>query len=190
MRASIRLVVSLATIAAIALVGCGDTHSTSSASPTDRAHEALVAAPLTGAAARSMVARGGEFGFVFDESPQVLAKISARCATQVDAAKCVQNVREQGAREGLRFLPVDADHVRMESFGQEDGHPEVYIEALFLLGAVDGTKVQVTSVAPMKGSGLPKDQTVFDAVPIEVIDADTIATQDPQKGKLVFRRTR
>lgn len=168
---------TLVTFATLSLVGCH--------------HDGPAPAPvtITSAAldARAVLSRGGEFYFVLDESPSILSNIQARCAKEADAAACVGRIREAGAREGWRILPIDADHATLQSFGSEDGKEEVFMQAPVVLAAARGNVVQVKPTAPLTGTRLPPPEKVAAGFSIEVLDEHTLAFSDGPRSRLTFR---
>lgn len=138
--------------------------------------------------ARAVIARGGEFYFVLDESPSILANIQQRCATQADAAACVDRIRQAGAREGWRIVPIDADHARLQSFGSEAGEEEIFLEAPVAIESATGSLVKVRPTAALMGTRLPPADKVAAGLTIEVIDTNTLGFEDGARGRLLFRR--
>jgi hypothetical protein len=140
--------------------------------------------------ARDVLARGGEFHFVLDESPGILASIQERCAKEADAEACVDRIREAGAREGWRIVPIDADHAKLQSFGSEEGKEEIFLEVPVALEPAAGNIVKVRPTAPLVGTRLPPAEKMANGIGIEVIDENTLGFVDGPRGRLLFRRTR
>jgi hypothetical protein len=181
----------LAAVLALPLVACasaGDHPAPPAAEPTtvDRA------APST---ALLELRAGGDFMFVLDESaPASTWRTRCRAEHPLDAAaadRCYGDVREEASHEGLRFA-VDANkHLVFTSFGLEDGREATYMEVPLAVASEGDRVVAATPAGAAHGLQIEKKPLASDAViRFELVDDTTIAMNDPQKGRLVFRRSR
>jgi hypothetical protein len=136
---------------------------------------------------------GGSFAFVLDESDPA-AKFHAQCAADhpgdaAGAAACYDAIRAVGSREGIRFSVDASGRLVWTSYGVEEGKPATYVEVPLEASVErDGT---VSAKLADRPHGMQVDAHEFpiDAVlRFQVVDADTVVTIDPHKGKLVFRR--
>lgn len=86
-------------------------------------------------------------------------------------------------REGMRIVAVDAASARIQSFGEEDGLPKVWLDVLFHVDSVTGGNVVHVHAdgAPEGSHGLRGFFT------IEIVDARTIALEDERDGREIFR---
>lgn len=138
------------------------------------------------------IGKGGEYRFVLDESPTMLARVREQCQeqqTEGELEACVNQVRVQGANEGFRFTPIDGERVLLRSFGvdEETGEEEVFFGGTFTLRASEGNIVILEAIGALEGPRAPKLDGR--SIPIEVVDDATFAMQDPNgKGRMVFRR--
>jgi hypothetical protein len=137
----------------------------------------------------SALLEGGTYWFVFDESPTVLAMMQDRCSHKSDSARCVDEVRQAGAHEGIRFSGADPSNVTWTSFGVEDGREVLFLEMPLAVTDTDGPVVHTKLAGPPRGrQAAGFDRKAPSGGPsFEVIDAKTVAMTDPDKGKLVFR---
>ena len=169
---------SLAFVAPLVLAACASAAEPAT-SPTRSALDTLRA--------------GGTYGFVLDESTPG-GKLHASCAAEhpgdaVAAAACYDAVRQVGAREGIRFSLDAAGRLVWTSYGVEDGKPAVYIEAPLEASLEKEGVVAATLAAPARGLQV-RERPLREGLVLrfQVVDADTVVTVDPEKGKLVFRR--
>jgi hypothetical protein len=142
-------------------------------------------APALGQAAEAMstLRAGGEYFFVFDESAQVKARVTADCerdhaGRRADVEACVDRIRQVGATEGFRIVREPGDKLRWVSFGLENGEEAIYKQMGFEIADVRSNVVHAR----------PTEKAPFEAVTFEVVDGKTIAMQDSRKGRLVFRK--
>ena len=143
--------------------------------------------------ALELLRTGGSFGFALDESDPA-AGFHAQCAQEhagdaAGAEACYAKIREQGAREGIRFAVDPAGRLVWTSYGVEDGQPATYIEAH--LDATLEREGYVTSRLVEPAHGLQVEHNPFPpnkAIPFQVVDANTVVMVDGRKGKLVFHR--
>jgi hypothetical protein len=150
-----------------------------------------VVSPATDALAT--LRAGGDFGFVLDESDPA-AKFRAGCAAKSSgdgaaASACYDAIRQQGAREGIRFSLDAAGRVVWTSYGVEDGKPATYIEAHLDATPEARGFVAMRLSEPARGIQVEGNPFPPNAVlRFQVVDANTVVMVDGQKGKLVFRR--
>ncbi len=170
MRSSL-VVVAFSCLASLAsLAACSSTSSTSSE------------------ATKSTSLPVGRYAFVLDES-SVLARIQTSCAKEADPKACLAEIHEEAAREGIR-LSIDREgHVVWTSYVLEkDGSETIDLEAT-IDPRWDGTRLTGEVVGSLTGT---KGKTANPKMPgfvVERIDERTIAMDDPQKGRLVFRKS-
>jgi hypothetical protein len=141
----------------------------------------------------TVLTHGRTYWFVFDESPTVLAAVTAKCAKE-DAAHadtCVDAVRQEAAKEAIRFSGTDTQHLTWTSFGiDEAGKEELYLEIPFAVTGTEGAFVRVKVAGTPRGRQAAKMNARGDGgLAFEVIDETTIAMSDPDpaKGRLLFR---
>jgi hypothetical protein len=136
---------------------------------------------------------GGNFGFVLDESDPA-SKFRADCAAKhpgdaAGAGACYDAIRQQGAREGIRFSLDASGRIVWTSYGVEDGKPATYIEAHLDATPESPGVVAVRLSEPARGLQVEGRPFPPNAVMrFQVVDANTVLMFDGQKGKLVFRR--
>jgi hypothetical protein len=179
----------VAAIAALAtLFACSATEpSATTAAATGKAASAIQSAPGSPV---SVLTSGGTFWFVLDESPGVAASVREECAKGSadpgSVAKCVDRIRQEGDKEGFRFSGSDPARLVWTSFGVGSGAEEVFLEVPLAVTAVDRGRVEMRATGAPSGSRVPPKA---DALPFafEVVDANTIAMVDPDRGRMVFR---
>lgn len=135
----------------------------------------------------------GTWGFVLASS-DVAAPLRERCAThsQNDATKskaCWDEVAREAAREKVRFGRDGSGHVVWTSFETDGKKESIYVEVPVEL-STDGPGHVLAKV-----SGAPKGEHAaqfakasVNVIRIEVVDATTIAMNDPKKGRLVYTK--
>jgi hypothetical protein len=137
---------------------------------------------------------GGTFAFVLDESAPGV-KLHASCAAEhpgdpAAASACYEAIRQVAAHEGIRFSQDPAGRLIWTSYGVEEGKPATYIEgALSASLEPEGIVAAKFAEAP---HGLSVDKHPMDPTMVlrfQVVDASTVITDDPHKGRLVFRRS-
>jgi hypothetical protein len=136
---------------------------------------------------------GGSFDFVLDESAPS-AMQHTRCASEhpndtVGAGTCYDAVREVASHEGIKFSLDGSSRLVWTSYGREAGQPVTYIEVP-LTTTLEADGVVAARLAD-RARGLQVDHNPMNPTQVlrfQVIDANTIVTIDPQKGKLLFRR--
>jgi hypothetical protein len=181
----------LAAVLALPLVACASA-ADHPAPPTSEPTTVDRAAPST---ALLELRGGGDFMFVLDESaPASMWRTRCEGEHPRDAAaadRCYAAVREQGSHEGLRFS-VDANkHLVFTSFGIEDGREATYLEVPLAVASEGDRVVAATPAGAAHGLQIADKPLPSDAVMrFELVDDTTIAMNDPQKGRLVFRRAR
>jgi hypothetical protein len=142
---------------------------------------------------RSPTELAGTWGFVLAAS-DVAAPLRERCAKDAagDSTKaqtCWNEVAAEAAHEKIRFATDPAGHTVWTSFGSEHDKEIVFVEVPVELAA-DGPGHVLAKV-----SGAPKGEHAarfakanVNVMRIEVVDARTIAMDDPKKGRLVFAK--
>lgn len=176
---------SVLSLSLVAL-GCAGSSSDPVADPVRTASGTSAEAPTD---AIAIVRAGGTFAFALDESDPA-ATIRAGCEKSEpnDAAGCYKRVRTHAADEKIKLASDGAGHVVFTSFGPEDGRETVWIE-IALDVAADGTRAVVaTPAGPLKGAWAGKMRLDGKTLRFEVIDATTIVSIDPKKGRLVYHR--
>ena len=105
------------------------------------------------------------------------------------AEACWNAIATEAAHEKIRFRKDGAGRVTWTSLGSEGPHEKVFLEFPVELAA-DGPGWVV-----MKIAGVPKGEHAAQftksntrAMRVEVVDARTIAMNDPKKGRLVFAK--
>ena len=105
------------------------------------------------------------------------------------AQACWNEVEAEATHEKIRFASDGAGHTVWTSFGAEEAKEIVFVQVPVELAA-DGPGHVLAKV-----SGAPKgdhaEQFVkasVNVMRIEVVDARTIAMNDPKKGRLVFAK--
>jgi hypothetical protein len=153
-------------------------------------------AVASSAAPLDVLRQGGSFTFSLDESTNRSAFFHAKCATsssgdQAKADACYAEIADAGAKEGIRFSTDASGRLVWTSYGAEDGAEQIYLEAS--LDAVnDGAHgVNATVAAPMHGTmAATHAPRVGKVLQIEVVDRDTVAMIETEKGRLVYHRTK
>ena len=138
----------------------------------------------------------GTWAFVLDASDVAIA-IRERCAAKSggDARRteaCYAEVRTEAGNEKIRFAKDGAGHV-WSSFGEEGGKRELWLEVPMALSSESPTRIVGKATGPAKGLHAAQAARKMPAgtlMRIEIVDGQTIAMQDPEKGRLVFRRDR
>jgi hypothetical protein len=176
----------LSYVVASVLVACASAPSDAalgtSASPVSAPSEAHVATDLA-----------GTWAFVLAAS-DVAAPIRARCAKDAsdDASKaqaCWNEVATEAAREKIRFATDAAGHTVWTSFGSEGAKEIVFVEVPVELAADGpGHVLAKVSGAPKGDHAAQFAKASVNVMRIEVVDARTIAMNDPKKGRLVFAK--
>ncbi|MBX3190835.1 MAG: hypothetical protein KF819_27810 [Labilithrix sp.] len=177
---------SLASIASLAacLTACA------SASSTDPSVGSVAAAAQADPASLD-----GTWVFAIDAS-DVAEPVRARCATKAagDAAKadaCWREIATQAAREKIRFGKDGAGRAVWTSFGMEGDKEEIFVEVPVELGA-DGPGHVLAKIAGKATGGMAAqlEKANITVMRIELVDARTIAMNDPKKGRLVYTKER
>ena len=135
----------------------------------------------------------GTWVFALDAS-EVAKPIREQCAQESgsDAKKasaCWGAIAEQAGREKIRFATDTAGHTIWTSFGDEGTKQIVFVEVPVELAA-DGPGHVLAKIAgaPRGEQAAQFAQRSINAMRIEVVDARTIAMDDPKKGRLVFTK--
>lgn len=174
------LTFSLSLVALVFSAGC---------TPAEEAPGAPVAVATEALDPVSVLAKGGDFRFVFDESTGIADEVKARCARESSSAACVSRIRAAGALEGWRFVPIDGSHARLESYGLEAGTEELFLEVPVTIEKLDGRTLRLHPDGTPRGTRVEPghaDKTVT----VDVRDADTFAVVGDAKGPVVYRRMR
>lgn len=178
---------SAALAASLLACSAGEPASGTTAASAGQAASAIESAP--GSPVSALVS-GGTFWFVLDES-DVADDVKTGCAKgSADAsaaAACVDRIRREGAKEGIRFSGSDPARLVWTSFGVGGGAEEVFLEVPFAVTAVDRARVQVRATGAPRGSRVPPKVDALRTFAFEVIDADTVAMVDPERGRMIFR---
>ena len=168
-------------LAALALIA---TACSSSGAPASASAAQDLTAGGAPTSAVDVLRRGGTFMFAFEESTPS-ATMHARCAAagaaQADA--CYAEVANEARQEGLEFSTDDAGRTVWTSFG---GGGQIFLQVPVALSAEGNTTVVADPIGAVTGS-LPHPATLS-RLRFEVVDATTLVTNDPTKGKLVFHR--
>ena len=182
---TLKVIVSALALSALTF-GCAGSSSDPLTDPGRTASGASAEAPTDAVA---MVRAGGTFAFSLDESgPAAAIREGCQKSDPADPAGCYARVRAQGAQEKIKLAGDGAGHVVFTSFGPEEGRETVWIE-IPLDVAADGTRAVVgTPAGPVKGTWADKPRPAGATLRFEVIDATTIVTIDPKKGRLVYHR--
>jgi hypothetical protein len=166
------------TILALFLVACG---SAAPDAPSAPASAAVTAAPVPDLT--------GRYLFSLDES-EPAAAFRSNCASSAggDKAKadaCYAEVKAEASQEGIRVEKDAQGQTVWVSFGREG----VYHTVPVALTSDGPNAVLSKSLAPAIGSLAEKRPIpVGTVMRIEIVDAQTIAMNDPKKGRLVFHR--
>lgn len=172
--------------------------------PVPVAAEASPAVPVPEAASPTVVPRdvlgsGASFQFVLRESSEVLAKVTAGCTAEgkgdaAAAEACVARIEAQGANEGIRFEKA-GDVWTWVSFGKKaDGTEEVFLKGPVALTDTPDGKLTMKATAKPEGMQAAKmppemlDKMMQMEMPLEVVDAATVAMTAPDKGRMVYRK--
>jgi hypothetical protein len=179
MNCSLPLSISLITLAALSLTAC----SSSGAPTTASAAQDLTAADAPTSAV-DVLRHGGTFMFSFEESTPS-ATMRAACAKEgaAQADACYARIADEARQEGLRFATDDAGRTVWTSFGSGG---EIFLQVPVALSAEGNTTVVADPVGPVTGS--QHHPATLGRLRFEVVDATTIVTNDPEKGRLVFHR--
>ena len=135
----------------------------------------------------------GTWGFVLAAS-DVAAPIRARCAKDFagdtqKARACWNEVATEAAREKVRFATDGAGHTVWTSFGSEGATEIVFVEVPVELAADGpGHVLAKVSGAPKGDHAAQFAKASVNVMRIEIVDARTIAMNDPKKGRLVFAK--
>lgn len=160
--------------------------------PSDATLAASSSAASTASEARPSEL-AGTWGFVLAAS-DVAAPIRARCAkdSSGDATKaqaCWNEVAAEAANEKIRFSTDAAGHTVWTSFGSEGAKEIVFVEVPVELAADGpGHVLAKVSGAPKGDHAAQFAKASVNVMRIEVVDARTIAMNDPKKGRLVFAK--
>ncbi len=180
-----------AAAAGVSLFACSASEPTSSTTATGPAKTAAAAESAPGSPVAALTA-GGTYWFVFDESRGVAEPVKEECARRSAepsaAAACVDRIRKAGEQEGFRLSGSDPTRLVWTSFGVTGGTEEVYLEVPLAVARVEGALVEVHPTGPARGTrlALQGDRTPPKLV-FEVLDANTLAMVDADKGRMVFR---
>jgi len=190
-RPSLLALVSLASFAASAspaslvLVGCSGTDATSSvhaSEATDSREAALTASGLVGTWAFAVAAS------------DVAAPLRERCdrdsgGDAKKSAACFEAIRAEASHEKIRFAGSSGSGagrtLRWTSFEQEAGAETVFLEAPLELVADGPGRFVATPAGPATGPMAAKLGPHV-RMPIHLVDAHTLALEDPKKGRLVY----
>lgn len=135
----------------------------------------------------------GTWAFVLDASDPA-AQFHEKCASEhpgdeAKAAACYAEVREEASHEKLRFTKRDDGKYTFTSFADEGGGREVvFLEAPFELTPDGNGGIQTKLAGAPTGKFADRLKDNPRTMRIEVVDARTIATEDPRKGRLVFTK--
>jgi hypothetical protein len=149
----------------------------------------LVRGPLGGPAADL----SGTWAFVLASS-DVATPIRERCAKSsanevTKAQACWNEIATEAAREKIRFTTDGAGHTVWTSFGSEGSKEVVFVEVPVELAADGPGHVLAKIVGAPKGDHAAQfAKSSINLMRIEVVDARTIAMNDPKKGRLVFSK--
>ncbi len=173
---------TLAPLAALVLVACA---STAPDAPTSSASSAQPSPAV------SVNDIAGTWAFDLDASDPA-ARIREKCdaASAGDKAKsaaCYAEARTESAHEKIRFTTPENGRSTWTSFGQDGAKEEVWLSLPLDLSVEDGHHF-VAKVAG-KPTGLQAEHFAkanVDVMRLEIVDARTIAMNDPKKGRLVF----
>jgi hypothetical protein len=181
---------AFAALIALPLVACasaGDHPAPPASEPTtvDRAVPSTALLELRG---------GGDYMFQLDESGPA-SHFRTKCGLEhpVDRAAadaCYAAIREEASHEGLRFAVDAGKHLVFTSFGIEDGREATYMEVPLAVASEGDRVVAMVPAGPAHGLQIDKKPLPRDIVMrVELVDDATIVMNDPQKGRLVFRRS-
>jgi hypothetical protein len=178
---------TLIAVCSLLAAGCADDVAVE-VDDTPNAPEGAVSE--TGDDAVATLARGGDFGFAFDES-EVYAKFQQKCASAPLPDACMAEIAAQAATEGLEFKPLGDNRVRFISYGEDEGKHTVYIDAELTLKPLGDGVLEMVVDRIHAGKRPPADAQLM----IEVVDGNTIAMDKmpgahPRTGgtRLVFHR--
>ncbi len=158
------------------------------------ASQATGPAVATAAAPLDMLRQGGDFGFSLDDSANRSAFFHAKCATscngdQAKADACYAEIATAGAKEGIRFSTGADGRLVWTSYGADDGPEQIYLEASLDAVGVGDHGVSATVASPMHGTmAATHAPPVGKVMQIEVVDRNTIAMVETEKGRLVYHR--
>jgi hypothetical protein len=179
---------TIALFAAVFVVACA---STAPDAPTSSGGGGGVARSAQSQAPVAVTDLAGTWAFDLDASdPAVRIRESCEKESAGDKAKataCYADVKNEASHEKIRFTKPENGRSVWTSFGQEGKKEDVWIEVPLDLSVEDGKRV-VAKVAG-KASGSHAEHFAkanMDVMRIEIVDARTIATTDPKKGRLVF----
>jgi len=150
-------------------------------------------ASSTAAQAEPAADLSGTWGFVLAAS-DVAAPLRERCAksSNDDASKskaCFDEVDAQAKKEKIRFSKDASGKTVWTSFETDGAKESVYVEVPVEL-ASDGPGHVLAKVAgpPTGQHAASFAKASINAMRIEVVDARTIAMNDPKKGRLVYAK--
>jgi len=152
----------------------------------------------TSAAAQATTAEpaadlSGTWGFVLASS-DVAGPIRESCeqSSGGNAAKskdCMSEIATQSAKEKIRFSKDNAGHTVWTSFETDGGKEVVYVQVPVELAADGPGRVLAKVAGAPTGEMAEKfKQSSTNQMRIEVVDARTIAMNDPRKGRLVYAK--
>ena len=106
---------------------------------------------------------------------------------------CLAEAQEAGAKEGFRFESAGEGKWTWISFGQDDkGAEEIFIKAMVALQQSQADRLVVKIAGEVSGKqwdAMPvkvRAAMLEVAIPILVVDADTVAMDSPRKGRLIY----
>ena len=137
---------------------------------------------------------GGSFDFVLDESAPGATQ-HTRCGSEhpgdeAGEKACYEQIRQVASHEGIRFSVDGQGRLVWTSYGMEDGKPVTYVDVP-LTASLEAGGVVAAKLAD-RPRGLQVEHHPMDPSTVlrfQVVDANTVVTVDPGKGKLVFRRS-
>jgi hypothetical protein len=185
-------VLSLAALTSLAtvVVACAS-------APTNDAALGSSSSPATVAATSQPTAPAaqlsGTWAFVLDAS-DVAKPIREQCASEsgADAKKastCWDAIAAEAAREKIRFTTDSTGHTVWRSFGDEGTKEVVFVEVpVELEPDGPGHVLAKVSGAPTGDHAAHFAKGSVKVMRIEVVDARTIAMNDPKKGRLVYTK--
>jgi hypothetical protein len=158
----------------------------SSSSPTDSAAAAVskseTAPDLTGTWAFALSA--SDVAVPLRES---CAKSSANDAAKKQA--CWDEVAAEAAREKIRFTSAESGKSVWTSFGSEGSKEIIFVQVPVELVSDGPGHVLAKVAGPPKGDMAAQfAKASINVMRIELVDARTIAMNDPKKGRLVYTK--
>ncbi len=100
---------------------------------------------------------------------------------------CIDGVRNEGAKEGIRIASTTPDQLTWSSFGVRDGQEETFLEVPLAVVSTTGTLIATRATGPAHGTQIHGAEKGPSGITFDVVDGRTLAMVDPGKGRLVFR---